>query len=147
MTRRRRDPGAYLRGNILDPLPGEEHLVGLNVLEYALLTPQQRRPPIGPICNCPVPDPHRRGGQRPMLRWADHQSLMAYCGTCQKRLDVAQHIRRAAQHVLGLTRLPLEVIDLGDLVAAGLMSQEDLMRPSQRQGPPVGMRQRTDFRS
>ena len=42
MTRRRRDPGAHLRGNILDPLPGEEHLAGLNLLEYALLTPKQR---------------------------------------------------------------------------------------------------------
>ena len=46
--RRRRDPGAHLRGNILDPLPGEEHLAGLNLLEYALLTPKQRLEPSWP---------------------------------------------------------------------------------------------------
>ena len=76
MTRRcRRDPGAHLRGNILDPLPGEEHLAGLNLLEYAMLTPKQRQAPIGPICSCPVPDPNRRVGQRrccagrPTISW------------------------------------------------------------------------------
>ena len=42
MTRRRRDPAAHLRGNILDPLPGQEHLEGLTLLERASLTPRQR---------------------------------------------------------------------------------------------------------
>ena len=40
MTRRRRDPAAHLRGNILDPLPGQEHLEGLTLLERASLTPR-----------------------------------------------------------------------------------------------------------
>ena len=94
MTRRRRDPGARYSGNILDPLPGEEHLAGLNVLEYALLTPKQRQAPIGPICSCPVPDPHRLGGQRPMLRWAEHDRLTAACGTCMKPIKQGIHKRR-----------------------------------------------------
>jgi len=121
MTRRRRDPGAYLRGSILDPTPGEEHLAGLNVLEYALLTPQQRRPPIGPICNCPVPGLHHLGGQRPMLRWAEHDRLEPACGTCLKPIKQGIHKRRPAVHVLGLAELPLDALDLIDLADAGLL--------------------------
>ena len=119
--RRRRDPGAYLRGSILDPQPGEEHLVGLNVLEYALLTPKQRQPPIGPICSCPVPDPHRLGGQRPMLRWAAHDQLEPACGTCLKPIKQGIHKRRMAVHVLGLAELPIDALDLADLADAGLL--------------------------
>jgi hypothetical protein len=48
MTRRRRDPGPHLRGNILDPLPGEEHLAELSALQIAMLTPLQRQAPVGP---------------------------------------------------------------------------------------------------
>ena len=121
MTRRRRDPGAYLRGSILDPQPGEEHLVGLNVLEYALLTPKQRQPPIGPICSCPVPDPHRLGGQRPMLRWAAHDQLEPACGTCLKPIKQGIHKRRMAVHVLGLAELPIDALELADLADAGLL--------------------------
>ena len=121
MTRRRRDPGARYSGNILDPLPGEEHLAGLTVLQYALLTPQQRRPPIGPICNCPVPDAHRLGGQRPMLRWVAHDRLAAVCGTCLKPIKQGIHKRRPAVHVLGLAELPIDALDLGDLADAGLL--------------------------
>ena len=105
----------------MDPLPGEEHLAGLTVLQYALLTPQQRRPPIGPICFCPVPDPHRLGGQRPMLRWAEHDRLTAACGTCLKPIKQGIHKRRSAVHVLGLAELPIDALDLADLADAGLL--------------------------
>ena len=126
MTRRRRDPAAHLRGNILDPLPGQEHLEGLTLLERASLTPRQRQAPIGPNCCCPPPEAGRLGGQRPMLRWASAEALQAYCGTCKRTLDSAHHRRRAGQHVMGLAKLPFDHLDPADLVDAGLMRPEHL---------------------
>lgn len=128
MSKRR--TAAWLKGNILDPQPGQEHLEGLTLLERASLTPRQRQAPIGPICCCPPPEAGRMGGQRPMLRWSGPEALQAYCGTCQRPLDSAHHRRRAAQHVMGLAKLPADHLDPADLVDAGLMRPEHLEPPA-----------------
>lgn len=58
---------------------------------------------------------------RRMLRWAAHDRLEPACGVCLKFLQHSVHKRRAAVQVMGLAALPLEALDLEDLVAVGLL--------------------------
>jgi hypothetical protein len=110
-------------GNILDPLP---------------------KPKLEPACTCRPPEKDRLGGQHPMLRWKDHQTLEAWCCTCGKNLIGGVNRNRAAVHALGLARMPLGHMDLDDLVAAGLMLPEHREPPvdpwvEARQHPRVQM--------
>ncbi|MCP9808365.1 hypothetical protein KBY58_02825 [Cyanobium sp. HWJ4-Hawea] len=118
-------------GFILDPRPGEEDLQALSILELAALPPEGSRAQFGPICGCRQSNKNRLGGQRPMLRWLpDGSALKAWCGNCGKALRGGVHRQRLATHVLGLTRLPLDHLDLEDAVLAGLMLPEHLERPT-----------------
>jgi hypothetical protein len=107
-------------GNILDPLPGQEHLEELTVLERGCLSAQQRKAPIGPRCCCPPAQRGRLGGCRPALV-ADGDRLKPICRTCLKALVSGEHRRRDQTHVIGLAELPMDHVDLADLEAAGLL--------------------------
>ena len=77
----------------------------------------------------PKPDARRLGDQRPILRLASPTALEPYCATCQRRLDPAQHRGRAAQHVIELSRLELELMDLEVCVADELMLRKHRKPP------------------
>ena len=119
MARRRSTVDRY-SGNILDRCPP------------GLILDKKPKPAQGsdPLCCCRTPEKGRLGGQQPRLRWkADGSGLEAYCLTCGKHLRSGHHKQRAATHVLGLCRLPLEHLDLADAVDAGLMLPEQLESP------------------
>lgn len=76
----------HARGKVLDPL-------------------SKSRLPRPPVCRCPPAQKGRLGGCRPVLRWADHDTLEAACSTCQRRLERGTHRRRDQTHLLGLVQL------------------------------------------
>ena len=86
-----------------------------------------------PLCCCRAPEKNRHGGIKPMVRWKrDGSGLEAYCSTCWRPLRSGHHKQRAATHALGLCKLPLEHVDLEDLVDAGMLLPEHLERPGGR---------------
>lgn len=108
------------RGMILDPLPGQEHLEGLTVLERGVLPRSKRVKPVGPACCCRPAERNRLGGCRPALI-ADGEQLKPICRTCLRPLVQGVHRRREQTHVIGLSRLPMDHLDLADLEAIGLL--------------------------
>lgn len=126
MTRRSVQIGGRDRrsGRILDPLPGEEHLDQMPILQRAMLPRSKRVAPLGPVCGCPPPMPHHLGGCRPGLIRVEG-GLAAICQTCRKPLVRGVHRRRDQVHVLGLVELGPDQLDLEDLVDAGLLERMD----------------------
>ncbi|WP_156487758.1 hypothetical protein [Synechococcus sp. MIT S9509] len=111
-----------MKGKLLEGMAGE----GWSVLDYAML-PRAKREAMeagdtGKRCCCPPPQKHRLGGCRPGLTWADtdHTALKAICRTCLKPLVSSQHRRRDQAHMIGLTKIPLDHIDLDDIRSWGV---------------------------
>jgi len=121
MTRKltQKGRGDRWNGRILDPRPGEEHLDQLTVVERALL-PRSKRVKPEPLCCCPPPQHNRLGGCRPGLKRVGDQ-LEPICFNCQRPLLKGRHKRRQQTHVIGLAELPIDALDLEDLVDAGLL--------------------------
>lgn len=125
---RRRDPAAHLRGNILDPLPGQEHLEGLTILQLGVWTSEQRKPKPDPACRC-MPNICR-----PALM-ADGDRLLPVCRVCRQALISGVHRRREQTHVIGLAELPMDHLDLAELEEVGLLMESPLKAG---QGPLAG---------
>lgn len=124
VMRKRKADWRY-QGNVLDPVPGTEHLEELTILDRGLLSREQRKPFHGPICHCRPKLPNRVGGCDPALVIESDQ-IRPICRTCCKRLDPTEHRRRDQQHVIGLSRLSLDHLDLEDLESMGLLMDSPL---------------------
>ena len=119
MSKRKR--GYSRTGKLLD-IPA----AGMGILEFASL-PKSKREAIvdgdtGKRCCCPPQQQNRLGGCQPALTWADdaHTALKPFCITCMKPLVSGHHRRRDQTHVIGLSKMRLDHIDMADLEAAGL---------------------------
>lgn len=122
MTRRKRGYGKrYRPGGLLD-VPGAQ----MGILEFAGLPKAKRQALIdgdtGKRCCCLPKQPNRLGGCQPALTWADddHSALKPICITCMKPLVSGQHRRRDQTHVIALSKMRLDHIDMADLEAAGM---------------------------
>ena len=108
-------------GSLLD-IAAKEMLI----LDYAGLPAHKRDALLNgdPVrmCHCPPRQKNRLGGCHPAITWADpeHTALKAICVTCMKALVSGHHRRRDQQHLIGLTKLRLDHVDIADLKAAGL---------------------------
>jgi len=99
---------------------GNPALDQMPILELAMLPASKRVAAVGPVCCCPPPQANRLGGCRPGLKRVGDQ-LEPICQICLKPLVSGIHRRRDQTHVIGLSKLPADHLDLDDLVAAGLL--------------------------
>ena len=94
-----------------------------SIIEYAMRPRSKRVEEPGPICCCPSPQQNRLGGCRPGLAWTDssHTAIKPICRTCLKPLVAGYHRRRDQTHVIGLSKLDLDHVDIADLEAMGIL--------------------------
>jgi hypothetical protein len=86
-------------------------------------------------CQCPpTQGTHYLGGCKPGLRWVDHLTLSPICLTCQKALIPGRHRRRDQVHMIGLSALPIDDLDLADLREWGVLASE---RPAPEESDPA----------
>ena len=123
MTKRKRGYGnRYRPGGLLDDLPA----AGMGIVDFAMLPAHKRQALIDgdteKRCCCPPKQKHRLGGCHPALTWADddHTALKPICINCMKSLVSGEHRRRDQTHVIALSKMQLDHINLADLEAAGM---------------------------
>ena len=125
MSRRKRSYGTALKGSLLSAVPAGE----MSILEFQALPKAKREALIsgdnGKRCCCPPPQRNRLGGCQPALTWADeaHTALKPICITCMKPLVSGTHRRRDQTHVIGLSKMRLDHVDLRDLKALACWSK------------------------
>ena len=123
------------KSKLLEGLPGS----GMGIIDYAML-PKSKRQALeagdtGKRCCCPPPQRNRLGGCQPGLTWAnaDRTALKAICRTCLKPLVSSQHRRRDQVHMIGLTKIPFDHIDMDDIRDWGVFVGE--IEPNQQSTP------------
>ena len=136
MSRRKSSYGKkYRPGTLLEGLPAGQ----MGILEFTALLKAKRDAitagDTGKRCCCPPAQVNRVGGCQPGLTWADddHTALTAICRTCMKPLVSSQHRRRDQVHMIGLTKLPLDHIDMEDRQAWGVFVDSTPIDPGQRE--------------
>lgn len=110
---------------------GDEQLDQLSVLDLAERQRQRHASPMGPLCCCPPPGKDRLGGCQPALTWAnpEHTAFKAICRTCLRPLVPGMHNRRDQRHMLNLSQMAMDHIDLQGLEEVGLFVE--LITPSE----------------
>ena len=118
MTKRKR---SY--DNLKQPLLTSIEEPKANIVEFAMRPRSKRVETPGPICCCPSPQRNRLGGCRPGLAWTDsrHTAFKPICRTCLHPLIPGYHRRRDQTHVIGLSKLDLDHVDIADLEAMGIL--------------------------
>ena len=96
---RKRNPNQKYSGSILD---APSH-IDERAWENDNILTKVKEAKEAPVCHCPgTSSSTYLGGCKPSLRWADSQSLEAFCAHCFKPLSQKVHKRRQQSWVLGL---------------------------------------------